>query len=574
MHQLPMMLFFSLPILLIISDRVDSFIPTKRNLPSLSFVKKFSSYPFPKENVPRIVSYLSSSSLPYPAPNPLSSVVATSTSFPSSASLVSQSTKLSTVIQSQTAAEAVNAVKLLAEQRNIVLTQQEIEKIPELLIHFLTVAENDAKKRFDGKNGDLKYKTILSSYLLADCAWSTGTLQNKRLQNIEKGKMYDQVENMKDKTSGEHGLQRNYATSTFKNKNEYFLTELAIKIITNLVLQDNNVKGRDLAKIMIGFQRMGVEWENISPNDMSLILESNMNNLDGRGLSNVIWSLGSLYVRFDELSVILKVNIYNIVVFNITRYHPPPPYSIGSCPISSHLILLHPILSDPVLFYLISSHLPPPYSIGSTPFYQILSSAISSHLISTHLPPPYSIILYSILSHLTSSSSTLLYQILSSAISSHLILLYPILSDSISYYLIHPYPFQPHPTLSHPISSYPIQSCFILFNPTLFYPISSNPIPFYLIQLNPPYHIPSHPILSHSISYNSTRPIISHLIQSYPILSHTIQPALSYPIRSNPIPFYLIQFNPPYHIPQPPHTPLISHNSTRPIISHNHPTHL
>ena len=474
MHQLPMMLFFSLPILLIISDRVDSFIPTKRNLPSLSFVKKFSSYPFPKENVPRIVSYLSSSSLPYPAPNPLSSVVATSTSFPSSASLVSQSTKLSTVIQSQTAAEAVNAVKLLAEQRNIVLTQQEIEKIPELLIHFLTVAENDAKKRFDGKNGDLKYKTILSSYLLADCAWSTGTLQNKRLQNIEKGKMYDQVENMKDKTSGEHGLQRNYATSTFKNKNEYFLTELAIKIITNLVLQDNNVKGRDLAKIMIGFQRMGVEWENISPNDMSLILESNMNNLDGRGLSNVIWSLGSLYVRFDELSVILKVNIYNIVVFNITRYHPPPPYSIGSCPILSHLISssstlfyrIHPILSDPVLCYLISSHL-------------------------------------------NSSSSTLFYHTLFYLISSHIIFLHPTLSDPVLCYLI-----SSHPTLSYSIRFYLILS----------YPPLSFSTPLYPVS---PYLILSYPILFYPIQHH---PILSHLIQSYPILTHTTQPALSYPI--------------------------------------------
>ena len=542
MHQLPMMLFFSLPILLIISDRVDSFIPTKRNLPSLSFVKKFSSYPFPKENVPRIVSYLSSSSLPYPAPNPLSSVVATSTSFPSSASLVSQSTKLSTVIQSQTAAEAVNAVKLLAEQRNIVLTQQEIEKIPELLIHFLTVAENDAKKRFDGKNGDLKYKTILSSYLLADCAWSTGTLQNKRLQNIEKGKMYDQVENMKDKTSGEHGLQRNYATSTFKNKNEYFLTELAIKIITNLVLQDNNVKGRDLAKIMIGFQRMGVEWENISPNDMSLILESNMNNLDGRGLSNVIWSLGSLYVRFDELSVILKVNIYNIVVFNITRYHPPPPYSIGSCPILSHLISssstlfyrIHPILSDPVLCYLISSHL---NSSSSTLFYHTLFYLISSHIIFLHptlsdpvlcyLISSHPTLSYSISSHLILSSSTLFYPMLS-----HLILLYPILSHLIILCPLLSHLISSYSILFYQILSHIILSTLILFNPTLpcltlSHPILSNPV---LSFSTPPYSIPSHPILSHSISYNSTRPIISHLIQSYPILSHTIQPALSYPI--------------------------------------------
>jgi hypothetical protein len=39
-----------------------------------------------------------------------------------------------------------------------------------------------------------------------------------------------------------------------KNKNEFYLTQLAIKIISNLYLQER-VKGRDMAKIMIGLSR-------------------------------------------------------------------------------------------------------------------------------------------------------------------------------------------------------------------------------------------------------------------------------------------------------------------------------
>ena len=86
------------------------------------------------------------------------------------------------------------------------------------------------------------------------------------------------------------------------------MSELAIKIITNLVLQNDHVKGRDFAKIMIGFERMGVQWENITPHELSVVLTKNMDNLDARGFSNVIWSLGNLYVNFDQLSILLKVS--------------------------------------------------------------------------------------------------------------------------------------------------------------------------------------------------------------------------------------------------------------------------
>ena len=106
----------------------------------------------------------------------------------------------------------------------------------------------------------------------------------------------------------ERSLQRDYSTSTFESKNLFYLTELAIRIITNLSLQNDRVKGRDLAKIMIGFERMGVEWQNILPDELSGVLSLNMDNLDARGLSNVLWSLGSLYAEFDELSSILKVS--------------------------------------------------------------------------------------------------------------------------------------------------------------------------------------------------------------------------------------------------------------------------
>jgi hypothetical protein len=70
----------------------------------------------------------------------------------------------------------VNAVRTLAEQRNSILSKAEIESIPQLMIYFLTVAENEAKERFERKGRDIKYKTYLSSYLLADCAWGTGTI--------------------------------------------------------------------------------------------------------------------------------------------------------------------------------------------------------------------------------------------------------------------------------------------------------------------------------------------------------------------------------------------------------------
>jgi hypothetical protein len=101
--------------------------------------------------------------------------------------------------------------------------------------------------------------------------------------------------------------KRTKSAESFEDENEFYLSELAIKIITNLVLQNDHVKGRDFAKIMIGFERMGVQWENITPHELSTVLTKNMDNLDARGFSNVIWSLGNLYVHFDQLSILLKV---------------------------------------------------------------------------------------------------------------------------------------------------------------------------------------------------------------------------------------------------------------------------
>ena len=271
--------------------------------------------------------YSSSASLSSPTSSTVSVTLPTpspSTSSSSSSAIdTTRSSKLSSFVQSQTAIEAITAVKLLAEQKSIILTQAEIEKIPELLIQFLTVAENEAKERFELKGRDSKYRTFLSAYLLADCAWSTGTLQNKKIKNNnDNNQNYNQnkVKGSNDLNSknskydeNENGIKidsnsnRDYYTSNFKNKNEFFLTELAIKIISNLVPQNNKIKGRDLAKVMIGFERMGLVWENIQPNEMNFILENNMINLDARGFSNVIWSLGSLYVQFDDLSVLLKV---------------------------------------------------------------------------------------------------------------------------------------------------------------------------------------------------------------------------------------------------------------------------
>jgi hypothetical protein len=92
--------------------------------------------------------------------------------------IVSSGTKIVAISQSRTALEAVNAVRTLAEQKGATLTKAEIESIPQLMIYFLTIAENEAKERFERKGRDMKYKTYLSSYLLADCAWGTGTIQN------------------------------------------------------------------------------------------------------------------------------------------------------------------------------------------------------------------------------------------------------------------------------------------------------------------------------------------------------------------------------------------------------------
>ena len=217
--------------------------------------------------------------------------------------------KLSAITSARTAVEAVNAVKTMAEQRNILLTQSEIESIPQLMIYYLTQAESNAKENSERKGTNAKYKPYLSSYMLADCAWGTGTLQprksNERIQQDNQNAIKQRINSIN--TAERKKLQRDYSTSTYQNKNEFYLSELAIKIITNLRMQNDHVKGRDFAKIMIGFERMGVQWDNITPDELAVVLTENVSNLDARGLSNVLWSLGHLYVQFDDLSVLLKV---------------------------------------------------------------------------------------------------------------------------------------------------------------------------------------------------------------------------------------------------------------------------
>ena len=219
--------------------------------------------------------------------------------------------KLSAITQARTAVEAVNAVKTMAEQRNLLLTQSEIESIPQLMIYYLTQAELNLKEASKRKGNNAKYKPYLSSYMLADCAWGTGTLQprksNERIQQDNQNAINKRINSVN--TAERKKLQRDYFTSTYQNKNELYLSELAIKIITNLRMQNDHVKGRDFAKIMIGFERMGVQWDNITPDDLAVVLTENVSNLDARGLSNVLWSLGHLYVQFDDLSVLLKVRV-------------------------------------------------------------------------------------------------------------------------------------------------------------------------------------------------------------------------------------------------------------------------
>ena len=219
--------------------------------------------------------------------------------------------KLSAITQARTAVEAVNAVKTMAEQRNLLLTQSEIESIPQLMIYYLTQAELNLKEASKRKGNSAKYKPYLSSYMLADCAWGTGTLQprksNERIQQDNQNAINKRINSVN--TAERKKLQRDYSTSTYQNKNELYLSELAIKIITNLRMQNDHVKGRDFAKIMIGFERMGVQWDNITPDDLAVVLTENVSNLDARGLSNVLWSLGHLYVQFDDLSVLLKVRV-------------------------------------------------------------------------------------------------------------------------------------------------------------------------------------------------------------------------------------------------------------------------
>ena len=228
---------------------------------------------------------------------------------PPSLPSVSQSIKLQSLRQSTTAVEAVNAVKTLAEKRDIVLSKAEIESIPQLMIYYLTIAENEVKDRFERKGRDLRYKTYLSSYLLADCAWGTGTLQTEKLRrkSSDSAQLKNDRKRIADIIQDEKYTHRNYTATTFQTENDLYLTELAVKIITNLVLQEEKIKGRDIAKTMIGFSKMGVIWENITPHELGAVLSKNMNNLDARGLSNVLWSLGNLYVHFDQLSVLLKV---------------------------------------------------------------------------------------------------------------------------------------------------------------------------------------------------------------------------------------------------------------------------
>jgi hypothetical protein len=260
-----------------------------------------------------VPSFSSSSMSTSTAVSPLNAVSTSSAS--SSKSYLEKpptaTVKLSAITQARTAVEAVNAVKTMAEQRNILLTQSEIESIPQLMIYYLTQAESNAKELSERKGNNAKYKPYLSSYMLADCAWGTGTLQprksNERIQQDNQNTMSKRKNSVN--TADRKKLQRDYSTSTYQNKNEFYLSELAIKIITNLRMQNDHVKGRDFAKIMIGFERMGVQWDNITPDELAVVLTENVSNLDARGLSNVLWSLGHLYVQFDDLSVLLKVRI-------------------------------------------------------------------------------------------------------------------------------------------------------------------------------------------------------------------------------------------------------------------------
>ena len=216
--------------------------------------------------------------------------------------------KLASITQARTAVEAVNAVKTMAEQRNIVLTQSEIESIPQLMMYYLTQAESNVKETSQRNGNNVKYKPYLSSYLLADCAWGTGTLQTKRTNERIQQDGRNILNKRLSSANAQQNLQRDYLTSSFQSKNDFYLSKLAIKIITNLRMQNDHVKGRDFAKIMIGFERMGVQWDNIQPDELAIVLTDNVSNLDARGLSNVLWSLGHLYVQFDDLSVLLKVS--------------------------------------------------------------------------------------------------------------------------------------------------------------------------------------------------------------------------------------------------------------------------
>lgn len=201
-------------------------------------------------------------------------------STPSSLSFDGKGTLLLPLIRSKSALDAIEAIKLLAEKRDIQLTHAEKEKIPQLMIYFLNKLEKD---EIEKEKNDILYrrKNILSPYLLADCVWSAGTLQLSKTNNNQldsdlniRGKVYSNSSDLIPQ-------QWNNDIKKLNNINDFFLSELATQIISSLYLQREAIRGRDIAKVMIGLSRMEVHWENLSPEKLSSVLYSTMGDLNG-----------------------------------------------------------------------------------------------------------------------------------------------------------------------------------------------------------------------------------------------------------------------------------------------------
>jgi hypothetical protein len=143
----------------------------------------------------------------------------------------------------KSALDAIEAIKLLAEKRDIQLTHSEKEKIPQLMIYFLNKLEKD---EIEKEKNDLLYrrKNILSPYLLADCAWGAGTLQLKKSNSNQ----LDSDLNIQGKVNSNNSdiipQQWNNDVKNLNNINDFFLTELATQIISSLYLQREAIRGR------------------------------------------------------------------------------------------------------------------------------------------------------------------------------------------------------------------------------------------------------------------------------------------------------------------------------------------